>query len=87
MQATDSPSPQVSSQAAPQQLDPGSLAAWLRLQLTAGVGAASGAALIAALHPPPHVFDAEPAVLHAVLAEVLSASLVGAAAISASWGG
>ncbi|CAN7717203.1 DNA-processing protein DprA [Pseudoduganella sp. LjRoot289] len=77
MQATETLAP--AHQAEPQQLDAGRLAAWLRLQLTAGVGAASGAALISALHDPASVFEAEPAVLHAVLTDVLPASLVGAA--------
>lgn len=70
MQATDTPA------SVPQPLSRAVLASWLRLQLTPGVGVTAGAALISELQHPDRVFDADPACLAAILAEVLAGVLV-----------
>jgi len=62
--------------AAPQALGRAAIASWLRLQLTPGVGVTAGAELIAEFSHPDRVFQAEPADLQRVLAEVLAGSLV-----------
>jgi DNA processing protein len=73
VQATDTPAP------APQPLSRAAIASWLRLQLTPGVGATAGAALISELQHPDCVFSAAPARLAGILAEVLADVLVASA--------